>query len=235
MPAAYLGDDVFPGAVDFIHTLADTGRQYIYLTNNSSRAGTDYITRLQRLGFPCEAENVFTSGMATALYLNQHYAGKPVYLVGTQAFRRELLSYGLDVGFPTVSAYKKALAKFAETGLDIQVTELDITTSDTSEAGFEKQAEMYKGIMDDCVEYADSISAVVFWGTTDDKSWRAAKSPLLFNEDYTAKPAFYSILYFLSEPLNMYCQCLHLRFTVAAPDRAEQIFLFQCHAFIFHQ
>ena len=35
----YLGDDVFPGAVDFIHTLADAGRQYIYLTNNSSRAG----------------------------------------------------------------------------------------------------------------------------------------------------------------------------------------------------
>ena len=93
----YLGDDVFPGAVDFIHTLADTGRQYIYLTNNSSRAGTDYITRLRRLGFPCEAENVFTSGMATALYLNQHYAGKPVYLVGTQAFRRELLSYGIPL------------------------------------------------------------------------------------------------------------------------------------------
>ena len=93
----YLGDDVFPGAVDFIDTLADTGRQYIYLTNNSSRAGTDYITRLRRLGFPCEAENVFTSGMATALYLNQHYAGKPVYLVGTQAFRRELLSYGIPL------------------------------------------------------------------------------------------------------------------------------------------
>lgn len=113
----YLGDDVFPGAVDFIHTLADTGRQYIYLTNNSSRAGTDYITRLQRLGFPCEAENVFTSGMATALYLNQHYAGKPVYLVGTQAFRRELLSYGIPLveegaeivvaGFDTELVYEK--------------------------------------------------------------------------------------------------------------------------------
>ena len=113
----YLGDDVFPGAVDFINTLADTGRKYIYLTNNSSRAGTDYITRLRRLGFPCEAENVFTSGMATALYLNQHYAGKPVYLVGTQAFRRELLSYGIPlveegaeivvVGFDTELVYKK--------------------------------------------------------------------------------------------------------------------------------
>ena len=113
----YLGDDVFPGAVDFIHTLAETGRQYIYLTNNSSRAGTDYITRLRRLGFPCEAENVFTSGMATALYLNQHYAGKPVYLVGTQAFRRELLSYGIPLveegaeivvaGFDTELVYEK--------------------------------------------------------------------------------------------------------------------------------
>ena len=54
--------------------------------------------------------------------------------------------------------------------------------------------------MDACVEYADYISAVVFWGTTDDKSWRASKSPLLFNEDYTAKPAFYSIVDGLDVP-----------------------------------
>ncbi len=106
----------------------------------------------------------------------------------------------LDVSFPGISAYKQALEKFAETGLDIQVTELDATTSDTSESGFETQAKYYSDIMDACVEYADSISAVVFWGTTDDKSWRASKSPLLFNEDYTAKPAFYSIVDGLDVP-----------------------------------
>lgn len=106
----------------------------------------------------------------------------------------------LDVNFPGISAYKQALAKFAETGLDIQVTELDATTSDTSEAGFETQAKYYSDIMDACVEYADHISAVVFWGTTDDKSWRASKSPLLFNEDFTAKPAFYSIVDGLDAP-----------------------------------
>lgn len=60
---------------------------------------------------------MFTSGMATALYLNQHYAGKPVYLVGTQAFRRELLSYGIPLveegaeivvaGFDTELVYEK--------------------------------------------------------------------------------------------------------------------------------
>lgn len=108
----------------------------------------------------------------------------------------------LDVSFPTVSVYKKALDKFASTGLDIQVTELDITTSDTSESGFETQAQMYSDIMEACVEYADSISAVVFWGTTDDKSWRAAKYPLLFNEDFTAKPAFYSIVDGLEVPVT---------------------------------
>ena len=93
----YLGDDVFPGAVDFIHSISETGRKFIYLTNNSSRAGVDYITRLRKLGFPCEAENVFTSGMATGEYLNQNHPGAKVYLAGTKAFYRELQSYGIDL------------------------------------------------------------------------------------------------------------------------------------------
>ena len=91
----YLGDDVFPGAVDFMYSITETGRNYIYLTNNSSRAGVDYITRLRKLGFPCEPENVFTSGMATGQYLNQNYPGAKVYLAGTRAFYRELRSYGI--------------------------------------------------------------------------------------------------------------------------------------------
>lgn len=100
----------------------------------------------------------------------------------------------LDVGFPTVSTYEKALKAFCDTGLDVQITELDITTSDTSEAGLEKQAQMYSDIMDLTVKYSDSVSAVVIWGTTDDQSWRASRVPVLFNEDYTAKPCYYSIV-----------------------------------------
>jgi 4-nitrophenyl phosphatase len=114
----YLGDEVFPGAVDFIRTLEGTGRNYIYLTNNSSRAGLDYVNRLRRLGFPCEPENVFTSGMATALYLNESFPGVPVYPVGTRAFMNELGSYGVNlteaedagvvcVGFDTELTYHK--------------------------------------------------------------------------------------------------------------------------------
>lgn len=113
----YLGDEVYNGAIELMEDLPALGKRYIYLTNNSSRAGTDYITRLRRLGFPCEAENVFTSGMATGMYLNQRHPGARVYLVGTAAFRRELLSYGIDlveedadvvvVGFDTELVYEK--------------------------------------------------------------------------------------------------------------------------------
>ena len=113
----YLGDEVFEGAVELMENLPSLGKSYIYLTNNSSRAGSDYVTRLKRLGFPCEKENIFTSGMATGLYLNEKHPGARVYLVGTQAFRRELLSYGINLveedaevvvaGFDTELVYEK--------------------------------------------------------------------------------------------------------------------------------
>ena len=93
----YLGDDVFDGAIDFIYTLEKLGKDYIYLTNNSSRAGSDYIDRLRRLGFPCEERNVYTSGMASATYLKNIYGDKPVYVVGTKAYYNELKSAGISV------------------------------------------------------------------------------------------------------------------------------------------
>lgn len=93
----YLGDDVYDGARELMFDFPRMGKQYIYLTNNSSRAGEDFITRLRRLGFPCERENVFTSGMATGMYLNQRHPGASVYLAGTKAFHRELKSYGIKL------------------------------------------------------------------------------------------------------------------------------------------
>lgn len=100
----------------------------------------------------------------------------------------------LDVNFPSAKQYKDSLAKFASTGLDIQITELDVTTSDISESGFEKQAQYYSDIFDAIVEYKDNISAVILWGITDDGSWRADRCPLLFDAEYKAKPAYYSII-----------------------------------------
>lgn len=93
----YLGDNVYRGAVELMEHLPALGYRYIYLTNNSSRAGTDYIVRLRKLGFPCEEENVFSSGMATGQYLMRNDPDAKVYCMGTEAFRKELSSYGVKL------------------------------------------------------------------------------------------------------------------------------------------
>ena len=103
--------------------------------------------------------------------------------------------------FPTAAMYKKQLDKFCATGLDIQITELDATVENQN---YEGQAQYYSDIMDAIVANKDSISAVVFWGTTDDQSWRADRDPLLFTQYYETKPCFDSIIdgieYTIPEP-----------------------------------
>ena len=99
----------------------------------------------------------------------------------------------LDVNFPGISMYESAVKAFIQTGLDLQVTELDVTTNCNSN-GFDTQAKYYSDILDVLVKYSRSISAVVVWGTTDDKSWRSSQCPLLFNGDYSPKSCFNSII-----------------------------------------
>lgn len=101
----------------------------------------------------------------------------------------------LDAAFPSVSMYEQAIALYASTGLDIQITELDATVPDQSGSQyFDVQADYYKGIFDAIMKHKDSISAVIFWGITDTKSWRANQNPLIFGSDFMAKPAYYSII-----------------------------------------
>lgn len=93
----YIGTDVFKGARELIKNLRGYGKRYGYLTNNSCRGGGDYIKRQLSLGFPCEKEDMFTSSMATALFLNEYYKGQKVYLVGTTSLRNELIQYGVNI------------------------------------------------------------------------------------------------------------------------------------------
>jgi len=113
----YLGDDVIDGAIEFVNLLRNKSIKYIYLTNNSSRAGTDYVNRLHKLGFPCETEDVFTSSMATIRFLHENHPGKKVFPVCTRAFETELAAAGIElcgegadivlVGFDTELSYDK--------------------------------------------------------------------------------------------------------------------------------
>ena len=93
-----LGDAPLPGASRFLRTLQTRGSRFVYLTNNSSRSARDYVNRMRGMGFPCERENVFTSGEASAAYILENYPGREVYVVGTAALCRELESFGVPLG-----------------------------------------------------------------------------------------------------------------------------------------
>ena len=47
----YLGDRVFPFAVEYIRRLRADGRRVLFFTNNASRDGKVYLDRLSRMGF----------------------------------------------------------------------------------------------------------------------------------------------------------------------------------------
>ena len=73
------------------------GRRIVYCTNNSSRSAASYEQKLRALGLFDARDTVFTSGMAAIGLLRERYAGKSVYLVGTDALRAEFMAAGVPL------------------------------------------------------------------------------------------------------------------------------------------
>ena len=46
----YLGEKWIAGAVDFLKKIEESGRQYVFLTNNSSKNAAVYVEKLHRMG-----------------------------------------------------------------------------------------------------------------------------------------------------------------------------------------
>ncbi|MBP1567100.1 MAG: endo-1,4-beta-xylanase [Oscillospiraceae bacterium] len=96
----------------------------------------------------------------------------------------------LDISYPSAQVYKTGLEKFLSTGLDVQITELDITCG----SDFNTQAKLYADVFQMAVDHADQIPALTVWGTNDSISWRRENNPLLFSSGYKAKPAFDAVM-----------------------------------------
>ena len=90
----YLGSRLLPGSLDFLRYLGETGRDHLFLTNNSSRNSGYYAQKLTKLGWPAQPDEILTSGEATALYLGGLKPAARVYLLGTPDLETEFASYG---------------------------------------------------------------------------------------------------------------------------------------------
>lgn len=119
----YLGNKLLPGALQFMSYLAATGREYLFLTNNSSRSAAHYARKLNSLGWPATPRDILTSGEATALYIRQLKPQASLYVVGTPDLEEELTAYGFTLtdsrpdyvvlGFDTTLTYQKLVTACA--------------------------------------------------------------------------------------------------------------------------
>ena len=93
----YLGDSLFPQTLPFLRAIRQSGADYLFLTNNSSKGTAEYVKKLERLGIPCADEDFFTSTHAAIVYLRKHHPGQKVYALGTASFREQLRQAGVSV------------------------------------------------------------------------------------------------------------------------------------------
>ncbi len=123
-----------------------------------------------------------------------------------------------NMSSPTAAQMKEAAIAYGKIVGKIQLTELDIKASSEFDgtdaalgAEYTKQAYRYKEIYDVCREVdameGIDVNNITLWGVIDGNSWLQSENsvggasdgskrqvPLLFDDDYRAKPAFYAFV-----------------------------------------
>ena len=93
----YNEDTLIPGASEFFDLLNDQGKDYVFMTNNSSKGKASYVGKLNRLGIKATERNICSSVNATVMYLNEHMPKARLYLIGTESLKRELTEEGFEI------------------------------------------------------------------------------------------------------------------------------------------
>ena len=93
----YLGDQLFPWSLDFVDTVRSQGKNFIFVTNNSSRNAKFYVDKIRGMGVDITDDQVFTSGQGTIYYLLKYNYPKKIYLLGTPDLEEEFTEAGFEL------------------------------------------------------------------------------------------------------------------------------------------
>ena len=83
-----------PGADEFLKRLRESGRPFLVLTNNSIYTARDLHARLARMGLQVPVENIWTSALATAQFLDDQRPGGTAYVIGEAGLTTALHDIG---------------------------------------------------------------------------------------------------------------------------------------------
>lgn len=135
--------------------------------------------------------------------------GVPIHGIGLQCH--------INIDNPSVEDIEETIKLFSTIpGLEIQITELDMSFyqwgssvyyAEPSREMLLKQAKKYYELFNLFKKYKNVIKSVTFWGLKDDNSWlrgvfNKPDFPLLFDEHYDGKPAFWALIDYSILPQN---------------------------------
>jgi endo-1,4-beta-xylanase len=163
------------------------GDSYIEEAFRAARAA-DPIAKLCYNDYNTDGQNA-KSNAVLAMVQDFKSRGVPIDCVGFQSH--------MIVG-QVPADYQANLQRFANLGVDVNITELDIrTTTPASSSALQTQASNYSTVVRACVAIARCTSITV-WGITDKYSWipgvfSGQGAALLFDENYNKKPAYNAV------------------------------------------
>jgi 4-nitrophenyl phosphatase len=82
---AYRDDDPIPGSVQAFRAWRERGVPYAFVTNNSTRSAAQFAAKLNGMGIPATAAQVFNTISAVSILLQRRWPpGTPVFAIGEQ-------------------------------------------------------------------------------------------------------------------------------------------------------
>lgn len=104
----------------------------------------------------------------------------------------------LDMGYPAIEDIgTNAIDVFKAAGIEIQLTEMDLTDKVQSETSQINQIAKWYNLMMLLMTEKDSgakITGIVWWGMSDKYSWRSEGVPLLFSDYWKAKEHYFQVI-----------------------------------------
>ena len=93
----YRGNELLPGAKEFIAWLKANNKKFLFLTNNSFASETQVLEKLIGLGIVTDTSHLLSAGEAAVQNIARRFPGALVYLVGEQPLNDLLRQYQLQV------------------------------------------------------------------------------------------------------------------------------------------
>lgn len=109
----YLGSKPIKEAGPFIDRLREADVPFLFLTNNSTAAPEDIVTKLDKMDVKAKAKEVYTSSLATVDYLDSK-EGNQVYVIGESGLKDSIKEAGYE--------WNEENPDFVVVGLDRSVT-----------------------------------------------------------------------------------------------------------------